>query len=156
MAAHIGVISADDKRKLDGIEAGAQVNSTVVASQAVNGLMSKDDKKKLDAYSAVSSESGKFMAANGSWATPKDDDSWATEHLTISGGTNGLDVKRSSGAVEFTIPYASTVSAGVMTVSDKIKLDGAASVNHTHSGYATLTFTAVDSGTCRIELNGVI
>ena len=133
MAAHIGVISADDKRKLDGIEAGAQVNSTVVASQAVNGLMSKDDKKKLDAYSAVSSESGKFMAANGSWATPKDDDSWATEHLTISGGTNGLDVKRSSGATEFTIPIATTVSAGVMSADDKIKLNATAATGHKHA-----------------------
>ena len=133
MAARIGVISADDKRKLDGIEAGAQVNSTVVASQAVNGLMSKDDKKKLDAYSAVSSESGKFMSANGSWATPKDDDSWATEKLSIARGTDSIDVKRSSGAVEFTIPNATTLSAGVLTAADKIKLDGAAATGHKHA-----------------------
>ena len=121
-----------------------------------SGLMSSEDKRKLDGYSAISNEEGKFMGADGRWSVPKDDDSWAVEHLTIGGGANGLDVKRSSGAVEFTIPYASTVSAGVMTVSDKIKLDGAASVNHTHSGYATLSFTQLDSGTCRLELNGVI
>ena len=43
-----------------------------------------------------------------------------------------------------------------MSSADKIKLDGTAPAAHNHAGYATLTFTAVDSGTCRIELNGVI
>ena len=121
-----------------------------------SGLMSSEDKRKLDGYSAISNEEGKFMGADGRWSVPKDDDSWAVEHLAIGGGANGLDVKRSSGAVEFTIPIATSTGAGVMSSADKIKLDGAAPAAHNHAGYATLTFTAVDSGTCRIELNGVI
>ena len=151
-----------------------------------SGLMSSADKKKLDEFSAVSNENGKFMGADGKWATPKDDDSWALEHLTVEGGANGLDVKRMSGAVEFTIPIATSLGAGVMSSSDKARLDalnagtvtgvkgseeseyragnveltaanvGAATSDHTHSGYATLSFTQLDSGTCRLELNGVI
>ena len=58
------------------------------------GLMSGQDKKKLDEFSAVSNETGKFMGADGKGSVPKYDDSWATEHLTISGGAEGLDVKR--------------------------------------------------------------
>ncbi|MBR1580070.1 MAG: hypothetical protein IJ668_06195 [Selenomonadaceae bacterium] len=120
-----------------------------------SGLMSSADKKKLDEFSAVSNESGKFMGADGKWATPKDDDSWALEHLTVEGGANGLDVKRSSGAVEFTIPFVSTTGAGVMSAADKIKLNGAATVGHKHSGYATLTFTTVSTDTCAIAINRV-
>lgn len=97
------------------------------------GLMSSEDKKKLDEYSAVTHENGKFMAADGSWAVPKDEDSWSIEHLSIAGGANGLDVKRASGVVEFTIPFVSTTGAGVLTAADKIKLDGAATVGHVHA-----------------------
>ena len=122
-----------------------------------SGLMSSADKKKLDEFSAVSNESGKFMGADGKWATPKDDDSWAAEHLTITGGANGLDVKRMSGAVEFTIPIATSLGAGVMSSADKVRLDAlnAGTVEHTHSGSATLTFTTVSTDTCAIAINRV-
>ena len=133
-----------------------------------SGLMSGQDKKKLDEFSAVSNETGKFMGADGKWRVPKDDDSWASEHLAIEDGANGLDVKRSSGATEFTIPIATSLGAGVMSSSDKARLDalnagtvtgikgsaeseyragdveltaanvGAAASDHTHSEYAAV------------------
>ena len=89
-----------------------------------NGLMSSSDKKKLDEYSAVSNESGKFMGADGKWATPKDDDSWASEKLTIGRGMEVIELKRSSGAVECSIPSATVSLAGLMSSGDKVKLDG--------------------------------
>ena len=128
----------------------------IMATRA--GLMSGQDKKKLDEFSAVSNETGKFMGADGKWSVPKYDDSWATEHLTISGGAEGLDVKRSSGAVEFTIPIATSLGAGVMSSADKIKLDGAASVGHSHSEYASSTHvhaaSAITSGTLAVARGG--
>ena len=42
-----GLMSAEDKAKLDSIDAG-EVRVYDVASQTSNGLLSKEDKKKLD------------------------------------------------------------------------------------------------------------
>ena len=62
-----------------------------------NGLMSGEDKKKLDGYTAVSNESGKFMSASGTWQTPKDDDSWATESLSVETVTGAFNIKKKDG-----------------------------------------------------------
>ena len=43
-----GLMSAADKAKLDGIEAGATKNSTATATADADGLMSAEDKVKLD------------------------------------------------------------------------------------------------------------
>ena len=61
------------------------------------------------------------------------------------------------GAVEFTIPIATSLGAGVMSSADKARLDAlnAGTVEHTHSGYATLTFTTVSTDTCAIAINRV-
>ncbi|MDR1754389.1 MAG: hypothetical protein LBR74_05720 [Eubacterium sp.] len=49
-----GLMSAEDKLKLDGISTGATVN-IATATTSVNGLMSAEDKKKLDDMSELGS-----------------------------------------------------------------------------------------------------
>ena len=55
-----GLMSAEDKTKLDGI---------VTVTQSVDGLMTANDKKKLDGYPNVSKETWTFTMADGSTVT---------------------------------------------------------------------------------------
>ena len=125
-----GLMIASDKSKLDGIAPGAQVNvatnlsfttaattGTVVSSTGTNatipaattslaGLMTNADKTKLDGIAAGAQVN---VATNlGFTATT------TTGTVTSSTGSNA------------TIPAATGSSAGLMTTTDKNKLDGIA------------------------------
>lgn len=113
-----------DKTKLDGIEAGAQVNvatnlsyaaaasnGTVASSTGANatlpaattaaaGLMTAADKTKLDGLSGTGTTNLGYTAAASSGT------------VTSSTGTNA------------TLPAATTSAAGLLTSADKSKLDG--------------------------------
>ena len=71
-----------------------------------NGLMSGSDKAKLDGFASISNENGKFMSANGTWQTPKDDDSWASETLAAVETGAGLEFRKRDGSTAFIIPFA--------------------------------------------------
>ena len=139
-----------------------------------NGLMSGEDKKKLDGYTAVSNESGKFMSASGTWQTPKDDDSWATESLSVETVSGAFNIKKKDGTTAFSIPRESAVSAvtGVKGNAEStyrtgnVNLTaaniGAAASDHTHTNYAAATHThnyagsssAGGSATSAVKLDG--
>ncbi|PFG55752.1 tail-collar fiber protein [Vibrio sp. ES.051] len=125
-----GWMSAADKKKLDGIEAEAQVNvatnlgatgnantQTVTSSTGSNatlpaattskaGVMTAGDKSKLNGIQA---------GAQVNVAT----------NLGATGNANTQTVTSSTGS-NATLPAATTSKAGVMTASDKSKLNGIA------------------------------
>lgn len=125
-----GTMSAADKAKLDGVAAGAQVNvptnlgitgtgdtRTITSSTGTNvtipvattttaGLMASTDKSKLDGIAA---------GAQVNVAT----------NLSYSAAASSGTVTSSTGA-NATLPAASTATAGLLTSSDKVKLDGIA------------------------------
>jgi hypothetical protein len=143
-----GVLTASDKTKLDGIEAGAQVNvgtnittvpaaSTVAinsstgtdatmaaATQTLAGVMTAADKAKLD---------GIASGAQANVAT----------NLTTSTAASTLTVNSSTGT-NATLSAATTTLAGVMTAADKVKLNGieaGAQVNDTAAEILTKILT---------------
>ena len=123
-----GSMSAADKTKLDGIETGAQVNvatnlayttastsGTVTSSTGTDatipaattslaGLLTSTDKTKLD---GIETGAQVNVATNLSYTTAASDGT-----VTSSTGTNA------------TIPGATTSLAGLLTSSDKTKLNG--------------------------------
>jgi hypothetical protein len=125
-----GVFVAADKTKLDGIQAGAQVNvatnltySTAATTGTVNsstgtnatipaattslaGLMTNADKTKLDGVEAGAQVN---VATNLGYTTAA-----SSGTVTSSTGTNA------------TLPAATTSIAGLLTSADKTKLDGIA------------------------------
>ena len=123
-----GVLTGTDKTKLDGIAAGAQVNvatdlgyttaastGTVTSSTGTNttlpaatttlaGLLTGTDKTKLDGIAAGAQVN---VATNLGYTTAA-----STGTVTSSTGTST------------TLPAATTTLAGLLTGSDKTKLDG--------------------------------
>ena len=146
-ATKAGLMKLEDYSKLQGIQAGAQANvieSISVNGTAVNvnnknaaisipqassdsaGLMAASDKTKLDTISAFSSDNKAALFADGIW--------W---HLFNEMTTNGhllLKRGRSTGGAtprpiietidDMPMLAASEHTPGLMTVSDKTKLDG--------------------------------
>lgn len=140
-----GLLTGADKTKLDGIQAGAQVNvatnlayttgastGTITSSTGTNatipaattsvaGLLTSSDKSKLDGIAA---------GAQVNVAT----------NLSNTPAASTLDVNSSTGT-NTTLPAATTSAAGVMTSADKSKLNGIA------AGAQTGTVTSVSGGT---------
>jgi hypothetical protein len=122
-----GVMSAADKSKLDGIEAGAQANPGS-ATTSVPGLMSATDKTKLDGI-----QSG--AQVNPGNATT------STSGLMSSTDKTKLDGIQAGAQVNPGV--ATSGSTGLMSSTDKSKLDGieaGAEVNPT----ATEIVSAID------------
>ena len=148
-----GLMSSADKIKLDGIEAGAEanvqsnwgetnpespayiVNKPGLATQSVSGLMSQYDKQKLDGIeSGAQVNTIASISVNGA---PQIPDQNKNVDLTIgtSGGIQGVKLASASEPITpdasdiVTIPNATSASSqdatnGLMTASDKQKLDG--------------------------------
>lgn len=126
-ASRAGVMTVEDKTKLDGVAGNAEpnvptnltaarnatsvvvqsstgTNATIaVANESLAGVMAAADKAKLD---GIPEGGGPGNPAN----------------IIVSRGTNYVTVDSSTGSSD-TIHAASSSLAGVMTVSDKIKLD---------------------------------
>ena len=102
-----GLMSKDDKAKLDGIEAGATKNSTATATADADGLMSAADKVKLDGIE------------DGATKTIVDDALSATSTNPVQNKvvTAALDKKAGK-------DVATAEADGLMSAADKVKLDG--------------------------------
>lgn len=148
-------VGSADKTKLDGIAAGAQVNVATnlsytaaassgqvasstgtnvtlpVATTVAAGLLSSADKTKLDGVAAgaqvnVATNLGYAAAANAG---------------TVSSST-GTNV---------TLPAATTTAAGLLTATDKTKLDGVAAGATANSSNAVLLARSNHTGTQAIS-----
>lgn len=193
-----GLMSAADKKKLDGIAAGAQVNpnlsgyvttsamntalaskaSTSVASQSTDGLLSAADKKKLDGIQAgaqvntdthwtthlyVGASNGSTNAAttNGNTYLMVLDNSTVRDRklikgtgaTTVTSDKNG-NITINSTDTNTTYSVASQSANGLMSAADKKKLDGIAAgaqVNPNLSNYMTLTGDQTITGLNNIQ-----
>lgn len=99
-----GIMSAEDKAKLNGIAAGAQKNPGA-ATSASDGLMSRSDKIKLDKCDFFTDEPFRFEPTDDSVELVVD-----MENHLYEGNY---------------IPVASQTQAGIMTAADKAALDNA-------------------------------
>lgn len=113
-----------DKTKLDGIQAGAQVNVATnlgYTSAASNGTVTSSTGNNATLPAATTAAAGLMTAA----------DKTKLDGLSNIGGTNlGYTSAASSGTVtsstgaNATLPAATTAAAGLLTSADKSKLDG--------------------------------
>ena len=162
-----GLLTGADKTKLDGIQAGAQVNvatnlayttgastGTVTSSTGNNatipaattslaGLLTSSDKSKLDGIAA-----GAEVNVNADWNATSGDALILNKPTIPSGVTNlsyttaaSTGTVNSSTGTNATIPAATTSLAGLLTSADKSKLNGIA------AGAQTGTVTSVSGGT---------
>lgn len=104
-----GLMSKDDKAKLDGIEAGATKNSTATATADADGLMSAADKVKLDGIE------------DGATKTIVDDALSATSTNPVQNKVVTAALTGKAGTA-----VATQSANGLMSKADKIKLDGIA------------------------------
>lgn len=103
-----GLMSSDDKKKLDGIAAGAQVNNTFTANQSTDGLMFAFDKQKLDGIQS------------GAQVNPGDASQGA------SGLMSATDKQKLDGiawGAQVNPGLANQGAEGLMSAGDKQKLD---------------------------------
>lgn len=102
-----GLMSADDKAKLDGIEAGATKNSTATATADADGLMSAADKVKLDGIE------------DGATKTIVDDAMSDTSTNPVQNKIVTAELDKKAGK-----DVATADADGLMSAEDKVKLDG--------------------------------
>ncbi|MBR1645902.1 MAG: hypothetical protein IJ685_03895, partial [Selenomonadaceae bacterium] len=147
-----GLMSASDKAKLNGITAnannytlptanatqkgGVKIGSGISVSSgkisvptvtsSTNGLMSSTDKKKLDSLASITSAgdgitiSGGIISAGGTYTLP-------TANATQKGGVKiGSGISISSGKIS--VPTVTSSTNGLMSSTDKKKLDSLASI----------------------------
>ena len=125
-----GLLTAADKTKLDGVEAGAQVNVDADLSIANRGADTLDiaSSTGTDATvpSATPSEAGLQSAADKA----KLNSISAGAHVNVdtdlsiaNRNASTLDIASSTGT-DATVPAATTTEAGLQTAADKTKLDG--------------------------------
>ena len=102
-----GLMSAADKAKLDGIEAGATKNSTATATADADGLMSAADKVKLDGIE------------DGATKTIVDDAMSDTSTNPVQNKIVKAALDKKAGK-----DVATAKADGLMSAVDKVKLDG--------------------------------
>ena len=102
-----GLMSAADKAKLDGIEAGATKNSTATATADADGLMSAADKVKLDGIE------------DGATKTIVDDAMSDTSTNPVQNKIVTAELAKKAGK-----DVATADADGLMSAADKVKLDG--------------------------------
>ena len=175
-----GLMSASDKTKLDGIASGAEVNvqanwtqttttaddyiknKPTNATTSVAGFMSASDKTKLDGIASGAQVNQNAFANVKVGSTTVAADS-TTDTLELVAGSNvtltpdATNDKVTIAATDTTYSNATTSAAGLMSASDKTKLDGIASgaqVNQNAFSNVKVgsTTVAADSKTDTIEL----
>ena len=123
-----GLMSSSDKSKLNGIAAGAQVNPGAATTSAA-GLMSAADKTKLNGI-ATGAEVNQNAFSNvkvGSTTVAADG---KTDTLELVAGSNvtltpdATNDKVTIAATNTTYSVATTSANGLMSSTDKAKLDG--------------------------------
>ena len=123
-----GMMSADDKAKLNGVAAGAQVNvetnlGTTATSTTRTVTSSTGDNVTLPA--ATTSEAGVMTAADRSKLNGVA--AGAQVNVATNLGTSATSTTRtvtSSTGGNVTLPAATTSEAGVMTAADRSKMNG--------------------------------
>ena len=124
-----GLMSKEDKAKLDGIAAGATAN-TATATTSANGLMSSTDKSKLDGI-AANANNYSLPTASSTLGGVK-----TTSTVTSNSGYTACPII--SGVPYYkdtntTYSVATTSANGLMSSTDKSKLDGIASNANNYS-----------------------
>lgn len=86
-----------------------------------------------------------FLRGDGTWGTPVGGGGAAATNLSVTNSSSGMTINSSTGTGA-TVPFASNTTSGLMSVADKIKLDG---ISGTGAGTITLTgdVTGTGSGT---------
>jgi hypothetical protein len=135
-----GIISSTDKTKLDGIEAGAQVNvGTNLGSSGTGGtrtITSSTGTNTSITYTAA--DLGALTTINLGYTAAASNGT-----VTNSGGTNAV------------IPAATTSLAGLLTSTDKTKLDGIATGATANTGTVT-SVSALTLGTTGTDLSSTV
>jgi len=106
-----GFMSAQDKQKLDGVEAGAQVNQNAFAK--VNDVEAADPSDEL----TITGGTGITISTNPN-----------TKTVTVTATGTATPGAHGSAHTEFgadPIPLATPTEGGLMSAADKVKLDGA-------------------------------
>lgn len=123
-----GIITAQDKAKLDGIEEGAQVNK--IESVSVNGTPLEITNKGVNIPNATTSKDGMMAKADKSKIDYLPDRIIKSIHFNIwekdSVGVSWMYADMNNGQIGgdgIEIVAATTQYAGVMSSSDKAKLD---------------------------------
>lgn len=148
-----GLMSAADKAKLNNLAsittAGANVtitNGTIkaadttysVATTSTNGLMSSTDKAKLNNLASITSAGSNITISGGVISGTPNTTYTAGSNITISGTTI-------SGTANTTYSVATTSANGLMSSTDKAKLNNLASI--TSAGSNITISNGVISGT---------
>lgn len=126
-----GAMTDEDKSKLDGIAAGAQVNVGTNLSATADGT-------QLQVNSSTGSNVDLPAATTSAWGVMTDEDKSKLNgiasgaqvnvgtNISVSEAASTVAINSSTGSND-SIAAATTSLAGVMTASDKSKLDGIAS-----------------------------
>lgn len=157
-----GLMSAEDKTKLDGIATGA--NKTTVDSALSSSSTNPVQNKVVQAALAGKSDSGHTHSDyvnQNAFSNVKVGDTTiaadsATDTLTLVAGTNvtitpdATNDKVTIAAKDTTYSAATTSAAGLMSAEDKSKLDGIASGAN---AYTHPTHTAKSSGLYKVTVD---
>ena len=138
-----GLMSKNDKTKLDGIESGAQKNPDTV-STTKNGLMSANDKTKLDSIESGAQKNPN--KANQAEAEAGTDDS---KYMTA------IRVKQSILKNSPAPSKVTTTADGLMSKEDKVKLDDVQTGAQKNPDLATSTSHGLMAAGDKSKLDGI-
>lgn len=131
-----GLMIAADKTKLDGVQAGAQVNPGVATTSA-DGLMSSGDKTKLNGVAT-----GATANATNAQLRDRATHTGAQAISTVTGLQTALDAKAG-------LATATTSVNGLMSSADKTKLD---SITAAATSVGNSLISAVSAAAARTAL----
>ena len=149
-----GFMSASDKSKLDGIQAGAQVNPGTATTSA-NGLMSAADKTKLNGVQAGAEVNRTYTAVTGKPTAAASPGFGGT--ITVSQVSQNANGQVSVTDRVITMPNsdASTSAHGLMSASDKSKLNGIQAGAQANPSNATTSAAGLMSAADKTKLNNI-
>ena len=126
-----GFMSATDKSKLDGIEAGANVTNASTVGSAIHGSSAKATPVDADTVALIDSAASNTLKKL----------SWANIKATLKTYFDTLYA-----AVGHSHSNATTSAAGFMSATDKQKLDGVAAGATANTGTVTSVQVSVPTG----------
>lgn len=154
-----GFMSASDKSKLDGVQAGAQVNPGNATTSAA-GLMSAADKTKLNGI-ATGAEVNQNAFSNVKVGSTTVSADGKTDTLELVAGSNvtltpdATNDKVTIAATDTKYNAATTSAAGLMSAADKTKLNGIAAGATKNTAVATTSANGLMSSSDKTKLNGI-
>ena len=132
----------------DGTILGADLNSMGARRGEVlqwNGTIWAPDLVEISSLNVSGrGDATTFLRGDGTWGTPVGGGSAAATNITVVPSASGMTINSSTGTGA-TLPFASNTTSGLMSVADKIKLDGISGTG-TETGTITLTGDVTGSG----------